>query len=87
MSANLGKFVWFDQMSNDLSGSEAFYRAVIGWDIAPNTMNAQTYSTLSAGGIPVGGLMPIPDDAKATGVKPAWMGISASMMSMLTPIR
>jgi uncharacterized protein len=74
MSANLGKFVWFDQMSNDLPGSGAFYRAVIGWDIAPNAMNAQTYSTLSAGGVPVGGLMPIPDDAKATGVKPAWMG-------------
>jgi uncharacterized protein len=74
MSADLGKFVWFDEMSNDLPGSEAFYKAVIGWDIAPNTMNAQTYSMLTVGGVPVGGLMPIPDDAKATGVKPAWIG-------------
>jgi predicted enzyme related to lactoylglutathione lyase len=76
MKANgsISKFVWYDQMSNDLKASEDFYRAVIGWDIAPNTMNAQTYSMLSVGGVPVGGLMPIPDDAKATGVKPAWMG-------------
>ena len=74
MTANLGKFVWFDQMSNDLPGSEAFYKAVIGWEIAPNTMNSQTYSILNAGRVQIGGLMLIPEDAKAAGVKPAWMG-------------
>ena len=74
MSANIGKFVWFDQMSNDMKGSETFYKAVIGWRISANTMNASEYSILSAGEVPVGGLMPIPEDSKAMGVKPAWMG-------------
>ncbi len=73
MSAQ-GTFVWFDQMSNDMNGSEAFYASVVGWEIKPNTMNPSPYSIVHAGGAPVGGLMPIPDDARAMGARPMWMG-------------
>jgi predicted enzyme related to lactoylglutathione lyase len=31
----LGSFVWYDQMSNDLPGSERFYEKVVGWTLAP----------------------------------------------------
>ena len=44
----LGKFVWYDQMSNDLPGAEKFYSKVVGWTLAPNTMNAQKYTLLKA---------------------------------------
>jgi hypothetical protein len=71
----LGKFVWYDQMSNDLPGAEAFYAKVVGWTLAPNTMNQQRYTLLKAGETMVGGLMPIPADAK--GARPAWMGYIA----------
>jgi uncharacterized protein len=71
----LGSFVWYDQMSNDLPGAEAFYTNVVGWTLAANTMNDQHYTLLPAGAAMVGGLMPIPDDAK--GVLPAWMGYIA----------
>ena len=71
----LGKFVWYDQMSNDLPGAEKFYSKVVGWTLAPNTMNAQTYTLLQAGDAMVGGLMPIPQEA--AGVRPAWMGYIA----------
>jgi uncharacterized protein len=71
----LGKFVWYDQMSNDLPGAEAFYTKVVGWTLAPNTMNDQRYTVLKAGERMVGGLMPIPADAKGAG--PAWMGYIA----------
>jgi uncharacterized protein len=71
----LGKFVWYDQMSNDLAGAERFYSKVVGWTLAPNTMNDQKYTLLKAGEIMVGGLMPIP--AEAAGVPPAWMGYIA----------
>ncbi len=74
-SDGLGKFVWYDQMSNDLPGAEKFYSKVVGWELAPNTMNAQTYTLLKAGETMVGGLMPIPQDA--AGVRPAWMGYIA----------
>jgi uncharacterized protein len=73
----LGKFIWYDQMSNDLAGAEKFYSEVVGWTIAPNTMNAQRYSLLKAGDAIVGGLMPIPEDAAKMGVRPAWMGYIA----------
>jgi len=71
----LGSFVWYDQMSNDLAGAEAFYTKVVGWTVAPNTMNDQPYTLLKAGSTMVGGLMPIPAEAK--GVQPAWMGYIA----------
>ena len=74
-SSLLGSFVWYDQMSNDLPGAEAFYTKVVGWTLAPNTMNDQRYTLLKAGPAMIGGLMPIPPEAK--GVQPAWMGYIA----------
>ena len=73
----LGKFVWYDQMSNDLPGAEKFYSKVVGWSLAPNTMNAQKYTLLKSGETMVGGLMPIPENAAKMGVRPAWMGYIA----------
>jgi predicted enzyme related to lactoylglutathione lyase len=71
----LGSFIWYDQMSNDLPGSERFYTKVVGWTLAPNTMNDQRYTLLKAGHAMIGGLMPIPEHAQ--GVSPAWMGYVA----------
>ena len=76
-SDHLGAFVWYDQMSNDLPGAETFYSKVVGWSLAPNTMNSQKYTLLKAGENSVGGLMPIPEEAAKMGVKPAWMGYIA----------
>jgi uncharacterized protein len=71
----LGKFIWYDQMSNDLPGAETFYSKVVGWSLAPNTMNDQKYTLLKAGEVMVGGLMPIPEEA--VGARPTWMGYIA----------
>jgi predicted enzyme related to lactoylglutathione lyase len=71
----LGTFIWYDQMSNDLPGAEAFYTKAVGWKLAANTMNDQRYTLLQAGAATIGGLMPIPAEAK--GVRPAWMGYLA----------
>jgi len=71
----LGSFVWYDQMSNDLPGSEAFYSKIVEWTLAPNTMNDQRYTLLKAGEAMVGGLMPIPQHAQ--GVPPCWTGYVA----------
>ena len=71
----IGSFIWYDQMSNDLAGAEAFYTKVVGWTLAPNTMNDQRYTLVQAGPAMIGGLMPIPEHAK--GVQPAWMGYIA----------
>ena len=42
--------------------------------MADSGMPGADYTILSIGGAMVGGLMPIPEDAAKTGVKPAWMG-------------
>ncbi len=76
-STALGKFVWYDQMSNDLSGAEKFYSKVVGWSLAPNTVNAQKYTLLKSGEDMVGGLMPVPEEAAKMGARPAWMGYIA----------
>src|SRR5574337_1864668 len=73
----LGKFTWYDQMSNDLPGAEKFYSKVVGWTLAPTTMNAQKYTLLKAGETTVGGLMAIPEEAARMGVSPAWTGYVA----------
>ena len=89
MKANgaAGKFVWYDQMSNDLKASEAFYKTVIGWSVDANTMNASEYSILKAGDAMIGGLMPIPKDPGGrASVRPGW-DTSASRMSTSTPAR
>ena len=68
------KFVWYDVMTTDMKAAEKFYTRVIGWDAKDSGMPGQSYTLFSAGTTMVGGLMPIPDDARKAGVPPAWMG-------------
>ena len=72
MTNTANTFVWYDAMTTDVKAAEAFYAKAIGWDIKDSGMPGMSYSLLSAGPVQVGGLMPIPPDAK--GARPAWMG-------------
>jgi predicted enzyme related to lactoylglutathione lyase len=72
-----GKFVWYDVMTSDTKAAETFYRNVIGWEVKDSGMADRSYTLLSVGPTMVGGLMPIPDDARAMGVGPRWMGYIA----------
>ena len=74
MSASHGNFVWYDVMTTDTKAAESFYRAVMGWDAKNSGMPGVSYTLLSMGPAMVGGLMPIPEDARRAGVRPAWMG-------------
>ena len=69
-----GKFVWYDVMTTDTKAAEKFYTKVIGWDAKDSGIPGASYTLLSAGATMVGGLMPIPEDARKAGVPPAWMG-------------
>jgi predicted enzyme related to lactoylglutathione lyase len=77
MSKTHGKFVWYDVMTSDTKAAEAFYRSVIGWDTKDSGMTDRSYTLLCMGSTMVGGLMPIPEDARKAGVRPAWMGYIA----------
>ena len=74
MSTTQGKFVWYDLMTSDSKAAESFYRSVIGWDAKDSGMADRSYTLFSAGPMMVGGMMPIPEEARAMGARPAWNG-------------
>ncbi|MEO7242151.1 MAG: VOC family protein [Variovorax sp.] len=74
MSVNQGKFVWYDVMTSDMKAAEAFYCKVVGWEAKGNDVNEQPYVVFQAGAAMIGGLMPIPDAARADGARSMWSG-------------
>jgi hypothetical protein len=65
-------FVWYDLMTPNLKAAEAFYGAVVGWNIADSGMPGTSYSILSAGDVMVGGLMQRPKEMGDAA--PGWNG-------------
>jgi predicted enzyme related to lactoylglutathione lyase len=72
--SSTGKFVWYDVMTTDTKAAGSFYRKVIGWDVKDAGMSDSEYSILSIGDSMVGGLMPIPNEARDMGARPCWSG-------------
>lgn len=77
MSTNHGKFVWYEMLTTDSPTSESFYRKVMGWDIRDAGMEGVAYQIVSAGPTMIGGIMTIPETARAMGARPTWMGYVA----------
>jgi predicted enzyme related to lactoylglutathione lyase len=71
-----GSFVWYELMTSDAKAAEAFYRDVVGWGAqqAPAAVPGIEYTLLTAGTMPAAGLMAIPAEAAAMGVRPGWIG-------------
>lgn len=67
-------FVWYELMTSDSKAAEAFYRKVIGWESKDAGIPDHSYTLFSAGPAMVGGLMPIPESARAAGARPGWIG-------------
>jgi predicted enzyme related to lactoylglutathione lyase len=67
-----GRFFWHEMMSPDPKASTAFYEKLIGW--SPNPWDQDpSYTFLSMGGKSMGGVMTLPDEAKAMGTPPQWV--------------
>ena len=78
MTSFPGDFIWYDVMTPNTEAGRAYYKAVFGWDMADSGVPGHDYTILSIGSTMVGGLMPLPDDAKAMGVPPCWTGYIGS---------
>jgi predicted enzyme related to lactoylglutathione lyase len=74
MNSNHGSFVWYELMTSDTLAATSFYRSVIGWDAQNSEVADRSYTILSMGPVMVGGLMPIPPEARAMGAGPTWLG-------------
>lgn len=74
MSSANHNFVWYELMTTDMDAAERFYRDVVGWRVKDSGLTDRRYSILSAGEIPVGGLMALPQHVADAGGRPSWMG-------------
>lgn len=71
MTAKKGRFDWYDLMTNDLAAAKAFYSATIGWKTTK--WEQGDYEMWTVGEQPIGGVMALPAEAKASGTPPHWM--------------
>jgi hypothetical protein len=67
-----GKFVWHELLTSDTKAAAAFYRKVVGWKVEGWDQDP-SYQMFVAKSGPMGGLMILPDEAKAMGAPPNWM--------------
>jgi predicted enzyme related to lactoylglutathione lyase len=72
MAGKQGSFVWYELMSTDVAAAKAFYGKVVGWATQDMPMPGMTYTLLLAEAKQVGGMMSIPKDALAAGMRPFW---------------
>ena len=68
-----GRFLWYDLMTTDPQGAQAFYGKVAGWGLEPFPDPGMPYTMFTRGGVPIGGSMPLPDAAVKMGAPPHWI--------------
>ncbi|MCL7981204.1 MAG: VOC family protein [marine benthic group bacterium] len=69
----LGRFIWYDLMTTDPSAAQAFYGSVTGWGIEPFEGAQDPYDMWTRDGQPIGGVMELPEDARAAGAPSHWL--------------
>jgi predicted enzyme related to lactoylglutathione lyase len=76
MSGKATTFFWYELMTSDLDAAEAFYAAVIGWNIQHIQQPDMRYTIFeTADGRGVGGALPLSHVCEpGSDVPPAWMG-------------
>jgi len=69
----LGRFCWYELMTTDPGAARAFYTDVTGWTAKESDVGDMPYTEWQVGGASVGGLMELPEEARAAGAPPNWM--------------
>ena len=69
----MASFIWYELMTNDPEAARTFYTHVVGWETEPFGEDG-SYTIIKARGRGIGGIMATPDDAKAAGARPIWLG-------------
>ena len=72
-----GRFVWYELMTTDIAGARDFYTKVVGWEAKDSHMSGMEYWMFHAGSEGIGGMMTLPEEAKAMGAPPHWLGYVA----------
>ncbi len=56
----VGQFVWYDLLTNDLDGAKRFYGGLFGWTFDDGGEDEPVYTTIRHGGRAIGGIAYIP---------------------------
>ncbi|MBM4183910.1 MAG: VOC family protein [Gemmatimonadetes bacterium] len=67
-----GRFVWHELNTTDPAAGERFYRALTGWGMQAFEQ-MPSYRMWTDDGVPQGGLMLLPDEAKKMGAPAHWL--------------
>jgi predicted enzyme related to lactoylglutathione lyase len=73
MSDCKGRFLWYELMTTDVDAARTFYSEVIGWSTSQWPEAETPYTMWMNGETAIGGLMLLPEEAKAMGAPPHWM--------------
>ncbi len=65
-----GALSWFELMTTDPVAAQSFYTQLFGWEVKEGSIAGVDYNVISLEGKEVGGLMPLPPNAK--GMPPMW---------------
>ena len=68
-----GRFVWYELMTTDPDAATRFYADVAEWQSEPWPDSPEPYTILLNGQRPLGGVMALPEPARAAGAPPAWI--------------
>jgi predicted enzyme related to lactoylglutathione lyase len=69
-----GRFVWYELLTSDPKAAEDYYTKVVGWGTTLFEGAGTPYTMWMNGDTPVGGVMLLPEQAKAAGAPPHWIG-------------
>jgi predicted enzyme related to lactoylglutathione lyase len=67
-----GRFVWHELMTTDPRAAAGFFTKVAGWKTQQWPQDP-SYTMFVAGKQPMGGVLSLPEDAKAMGAPPTWL--------------
>ncbi len=68
-----GRFVHYDLMTSDVDSAVDFYTRLAGWQTTPWQGEGDPYTMWTNNGVPLGGVMPLPEEANAAGAPPNWI--------------
>lgn len=69
-----GEHIWFELITPDPPAAKAFYDPLMGWDVGQPSADEMHYREIRSASGHAGGVMPLTDEMRSGGARPAWLG-------------
>ncbi len=68
-----GEPIWYELLTRDLSGAQAFYSGLIGWQVVDAAMPGMDYYLAMQRDAAIGGMLPLTTEMCDQGAMPCWL--------------